>query len=361
MEIGGFFEFPQFDCREHRDSVYYYLINTYKGGEYSFFQDGRQSIKSVLLNINNIRDKICYLPSYLCDSILQPFEELNLNVKFYSLQHPLEPKIEKNIENSLVYIIDYFGTQCLDEKEICHFLEKGNIIILDITHSIFNEYRYRIKHENLYMISSLRKLFPIPDGAILYHTNSSFEAKKSFPEDYGKMLEAMLLKTFYLEDTLKNEYFKNKETKNEFLSMYRSYETSKDKGLIKIQNIPRISVYILKNICYKKILNRRFENLQYIYNNFHQKDDLLYSINDLKSPFIFPIIFKTQKQRDRIKKILIKNEFYTPIHWNLNNIVPEYFKYEHGISSRILAIPIDQRYTPQDLKKLINILARELS
>ena len=81
MEIGGFFEFPKLDSIDNGDSTYHHLINLYEN--YSFFRDGRQAIKAVLQNIDDIKNRPCYLPSYLCDSIIQPFTELGLNVNFF--------------------------------------------------------------------------------------------------------------------------------------------------------------------------------------------------------------------------------------------------------------------------------------
>ena len=356
MEVGGFFEFPEFDCREYTSSALYYLLNIYENGNYSFFRDGRQAIESVLLNIKRSKDKICYLPAYLCYSILQPFKELNLKVAFYNHQHPLKPVIDENIENSLIYIVDYFGTEFVSNEEICEFLDKNNIVILDITHSIFDRSRFEIKHENLYLISSLRKVFPIPDGGALYYTNSKFEVKKLFPKSYENMLEAMVLKSFYLkndsEATLKNAA----NVKNYFLSLYKNYEEDKDKGPIQLQDIPSISSYILKNISISSIIKRRSENLKFMYENISDEEYFLFNLDEIKSPFTLPLIFESEEKRGAVKELLVENDIYPPIHWNLMGMVPEDYLYEHELNDKILSIPIDQSYNEEDLLKIVDIL-----
>jgi len=360
MEVGGFFEFPEFDCSEYTSSALHYLINIYENENYSFFRDGRQAIKSVLLNIGELKDKICYLPPYLCYSILQAFKELNLNVAFYNHQHPLKPVIDENIENSLIYIVDYFGTEFVSNEEIVEFLDKDNIVILDITHTIFDRSRFEIEHENLYLISSLRKVFPIPDGGALYYTNSKFEVKKLFPKGYENMLEAMVLKSFYLkndsEATLKNAA----NSKNYFLSLYKNYEVDKDKGPIQLQDIPSITLYILKNISISSVIKRRFENLKFMYENISDIKYFLYSLSDIKSPFALPLIFESEEKRDAIKDVLIKNDIYPPIYWDLQDMIPKKFLYEHELNTKILSIPIDQRYNEEDLSKVVNILNGEV-
>jgi phage pi2 protein 07 len=356
MEVGGFFEFPEFDCKGYPSSALYYLINIDKNANYSFFRDGRQAIKSVLLNIEELKDKICYLPAYLCYSILQPFRGLNLKIKFYNHQHPLKPAIDENIKNSLLYIIDYFGTEFVSNEEICKLLDKNNVVILDITHSIFDKNRFKINHENLYLISSLRKVFPIPDGGILYYTNSKFKTNGSFPKSYESMLEAMVLKSFYLKNLSEPMFKKSANLKNCFLTLYKNYEIDKDEGSIQSQNIPSISLYILKNINISNIVNRRSENLNFMYKNISNKEHFLCSLSDIKSPFTIPLIFESEEKRNAIKELLIKDGVYPPIHWNLQNMIPKNYLYEHELNKKILSIPIDQRYDDKDMLRAVSIL-----
>src|SRR5665647_1066990 len=116
MEIGGFFEFPKFDNIDNDDSTFHYLINLYEN--YSFFRDGRQAIKAVLQNTDEIKDRPCYLPAYLCDSIIKPFAEMSLNINFFGHEDPLKPILNMDIDNSVIFFIDYFGTECVSNKEI---------------------------------------------------------------------------------------------------------------------------------------------------------------------------------------------------------------------------------------------------
>ncbi len=357
MEIGSFFEFPEFDNDEYTNSALYYLISVGENRNYCFFRDGRQAVKSVLLNTKKLLKKeICYLPAYLCHSILKPFKELNLKVKFYTHKHPLKPILDKNIKNSLIYFIDYFGTEPIFNKNILNLLDKENIVILDITHSIFNRSRFKIEHENLYLVSSLRKVFPIPDGGVLYYTNSAFKVKKSFPEGYENMLEAMVLKTMYLKNYERIISKDANKLKNLFLVMYKNYEVNKDSEPIQLQDIPFISLYILRKINISYITRKRFENLKFMYSNIHNKKYFLFNLDDIKSPFTLPLIFESEEERNRVKKLLIEKDIYPPIHWDLEGIIPKNYSYEHELSKRILSIPIDQRYGKKEMSKVANIL-----
>lgn len=323
----------------------------------------------------------CYLPSYLCDSMIKPFSELNLNINFFGHEVPLKPLLNKNIENSVILLVDYFGTEYISNKEIEELLNKNNTIIMDLTHSILNKNRFSIKHDNYYIIASLRKIFPIPDGGVVYHSNEKFNSSDKFPENYEPKLEAMLLRYFYLnkmnmglnvpiEDdekfhdvlegiyTKKPEGFKKdlKALKKHYLSLHYEYEFKKQKEEVTPQNIPAISLFILNNISFTSMMNKRNENLKFIYENIKNKDIFLYNLNEIKSPFLLPLIFKSEEERDLIKNALIKSDVYPPILWDIESYVPREFSYEHEFSKRMLTIPIDQRYAPENLQKAVDII-----
>jgi hypothetical protein len=378
MEIGGFFEFPKFDHIDNGASTYHYLTSLYEN--YSFFRDGRQAIKAVLQNSGEIKDRLCYLPSYLCDSIIQPFTEMNLNVNLFGHEDPLKPILDMDISNSVILIIDYFGTESVSNKEIRELLDKDNIVIMDVTQSILDNNRFSVTHDCYYLVASLRKIFPIPDGGIVYHTNEKFAASDIFPIDYESKLEAMVLRYFYLNGiavdnvpvhddqkldsvfeawyTKKPEGFKKRleAVKRHYLALHYEYELKKFQNQIIPQNIPAISLYILHNVSYPNIINKRAENLKFVYKNIIHKDLFVFNFEDIKSPFLLPLKFKSEEERDFVKNSLIKDDIYPPIVWDIEEYVPSEYIYEREFSKRMLTIPIDQRYTPYELSKPVTII-----
>lgn len=349
MEIGGFLEFPELKDTERKESAYYYLTNLYE--DYNFFADGRQAIKSVLLNTEDIRNKTCYLPAYLCDSILQSFRELELDVKFYPHRELLKPVLDGNIKDSLVYLIDYFGTESVSEKEIEELLDGNNLVILDVTHSILDKNRFSLTHENLYLIASLRKMFPIPDGGIVYHSDPDFKSSDIPPKKYKTKLEAMILRKQYL-----NGSDKLKWVKEHFLNLNQKYESYKYDSPVEPQSMPLTSCYILKNISVTDIRDRRWQNLTFMHEKILNTDLLLFNLDNIKSPFILNLKFKNENERDFMRKTFIENDVYPPVLWDIKGYIPEEFSYEGSLSKRILMVPIDQRYGPAEMSKVIEIL-----
>jgi hypothetical protein len=353
MEIGGFLEFPELQDTERKESAYYYLTNLYDN--YDFFGDGRQAIKAVLLNIEEIQHKTCHLPAYLCDSILQSFRELELDVKFYPHRELLKPVLNGNIKDSLVYLIDYFGIEPVSEKEIEELLDDNNIVILDVSHSILDENRFSLTHENFYRIASIRKTFPIPDGGIVYHSDPNFKSSNIPPRKYETKLEAMLLRKLYLKGYDMDGSDK-KGVKEHFLNLNQEYESYKYGSVVEPQSIPLTSCYILKNISITDIMDRRWENLSFMHEKLANKEVLLFNLDKIKSPFILTLKFKNENERDFIRKKLIENDVYPPVLWDLKAYIPEEFTFERTLSKRILMVPTDQRFGATEMSKVKDIL-----
>jgi len=373
MEIGGFFEFPKLESIDNGDSVYKHLENANEN--FQLVRDGRQAIKTVLLNIKNINNMTCFLPAYLCKSIIQPFNELNLDIKFYGHVDILKPEID-GINDSVIFVIDYFGRDTLSNKEIYEVLDRNNVLILDATHSILNPEKFDIKEKNYYIISSLRKMFPIPDGGVLYSNENFNHDLAGLPMGYEKNLEAMILRSFYInnfnlgyrennkmESIMKRIYSEIgskdenlKTIKQYYLSLHYDYELEKFDDVGIPQNIPTISLQILNNISYPEIVKKRKENLKFFYTEIEDEDIFLYNFNEIKSPFMLPLRFRTENERNSVKEALIKNDIYPPLLWDLEEIIPKKFFYERELRKQIMMIPIDQRYAPDDLSKVVELL-----
>ena len=93
-----------------------------------------------------------------------------------------------------------------------------------------------------------------------------------------------------------------------------------------------------------------------MYKNIIHKDLFVFNFEDIKSPFLLPLKFKSEEERDFVKNSLIKDDIYPPIVWDIEEYVPSEYIYEREFSKRMLTIPIDQRYTPYELSKPVTII-----
>ena len=136
----------------------------------TLFLSGRTAIDYALERLCAQKDiKTVYFPSYCCESMLQPFIERNICIKFYTVlfqEGKLIYQINEKEECDIFFAMNYFGYSAYAmDSYIQKFKQRNILVIEDSTHSWLSE---RIYNKNSDMVvASLRKWFPIISGAIL--------------------------------------------------------------------------------------------------------------------------------------------------------------------------------------------------
>jgi len=345
-EVGGFFEFPEDTLDDVSGSVLHHLISGFGKRELQshFIRDGRQAITSVLMSRKqSIRTRTCYLPAYLCSSMLLPFTEQRLRVKFYSHHHPLRPEIDPGMKDSLVFLNDAFGVPALSHREMQELGENGNIVILDTSHSILDPSRFVSHGSDFFIIASLRKIFPVPDGGVVFSSDPGFHPDLISPSGWEPMLEAMFLKKFYLASKSRHDALFIKER---FLELNQKYNETKNHIPETLSAIPDISLHILNRLSFSMIAAKRKGNLSHVNRSINERY-WLFQPDDSTCPYFATILLPDGEMRDHFRSRCIQRALYSPILWPIPPEVPESFTYEHDLSRRLLCIPIDQRYSPQ--------------
>ncbi|PKP62107.1 hypothetical protein CVT91_00545 [Candidatus Atribacteria bacterium HGW-Atribacteria-1] len=321
----------------------------------AYLSNGRTAIKFILSHImKKKRINKCWLPSYLCETIIQPFKELNLNYEFYNVKENLQLDIDylsKRIKkNDLILTLYYFGFP--PNGEIINYfikLKDDNIIILeDLTHSFLSRNIYLNKLGN-YSIISLRKWFGIPDGGVAISNEDLFDKdiiiKKPFDEFVNLRLKFSVLKNFYIKKIIdKNNSFRKIHNKAEELA----------NSVIDLNMMSNLSKAILDTVDFNAIIYKRRKNYNYLSSFIHSLNKIIIlfpTLPDNVCPLNFPVIVE---KRDSLRKFLVNNNIYCPIHWPLPEDIPKKFSYSYYLSKNILSIPCDQRYSTEDMKIIIN-------
>src|SRR5699024_2694708 len=146
--------------------------------------------------------KRVYMPSYCCNSMLQPFlNQHKLEILFYQVDvkdGKLCYEIEFDNDVDLFFALNYFGIDESIDPFIERFKQMGAVIIEDITHRLLSNHSHN-KHSD-YLVASLRKWFAIPTGGLLVAKDGfiSLRPDKDSSELVSKQIEGMKLKTRYL-------------------------------------------------------------------------------------------------------------------------------------------------------------------
>jgi dTDP-4-amino-4,6-dideoxygalactose transaminase len=318
-----------------------------------YLSTGRAAIKFILSHIiKKVKIKKCWLPSYLDETFIQSFRELNLDYEFYNLKENLQldtDYLSRRIEkNDVILTVNYFNF--LPNNKIVKFLRKlknNNVIIIeDSTHSFLTNNINLTRIAN-YSIISLRKWFGIPDGGIAISNNDLFDKKliveKLFYDFVYLRLKYAILKNFYLNKVV------NK--KDSFREIHNKAEELADLT-IRLNAMSCISKTILNSIDFNNVIYERRKNFKYLLSSFRNLDNIDILCKNLKEgicPIGFPIIVAG---RDVLREYLATNKIYCPIHWLLPEEIPKKFTYSYFLSQNMITIPCDQRYSIEDMEMI---------
>lgn len=347
MEIGS--EFWKFEDKLKNDNKEFWNF----GKDTKFTLSGRTSIYYVLKNILKYRNvKKAYLPSYSCDSMTKPFRDLGIEVDYYDVYYNegLKYNIDIREDIDIFLAMNYFGySQTNMDSYIKKFKNAGKVVIEDITHSIFSSKKY--SNQSDYLIGSLRKWFPIASGGIAVCTDSNFEIdlQKSTNE---KMID---IKKVAMKN--KKDYIENKEniSKETFLNEYRESGKILEEDY-KNYSTDSESLKIIMGINLEEIKNLRIENSKIIYDKLKNNVNIEFFVKDYNENdglLFVPIILEKEK-RDALRKYLIENNVYLPVHW------PQEGKISN-IAENELSLICDQRYNKNEIEEYIDLIIEFLN
>ncbi|OKZ73777.1 MAG: hypothetical protein BHW00_06560 [Clostridium sp. 26_22] len=264
-----------------------------------------------------------YLPVYLCNSVKEKCIKAGCKINYYHIKRDFTPDLEKINKNSYIYIVNYYGW--LDTNKIKELKEKFRRIIVDNAQAFFNDYV-----DNIDTIYSYRKFFGVPDGACLI---TDLKTKENFDRESVSDIVYFLVG-------------RNEKNANKYYDDFRKSEVDiKEK---KIKKISLFSENILNAIDYEQIKKIRESNFNFLHNKLKEINKL-----NIKNVIYYMYPLLLEEKQDEIRKKLIDNKIYIPKLWP--NITGESVIEKEYINN-ILPIPIDQRYSINDMEYILNII-----
>lgn len=313
--IGGFFELElKSGCEFYPDAI---ALNS-----------GRNSLEYILRakDYNKI-----YLPFYICDSVLEPIKKLNTNFEFYKIDTNLKPIFSKELaRNEVILIVNYFAIQ---GRLISELSSKFDNVIVDNTQAFFEKPITGV--DTFY---SPRKFFGVPDGGYLF-TDKFLEMK--FEEDKSVIRANHLLKR--IEDGPENGY-------HCFLKNEKSFANQQTKKMSKFTRA------LLKSIDYVRVREIRNENFSFLHQALKYDNEFYPVIEsaNINGPMVYPFL---KKGNDKLRKHLINNKVFVATYWpDVLEWLNHKDCYEIYLLNNLIPLPIDQRYSVNEMKEIVNIV-----
>lgn len=337
QEIGSEFSYEN---RPEEDALLFSTEATNSAHVFS----GRTAIETVLRNEPLIQKAM--LPSYCCDSMIEPFRRAGIEVCFYQVCYSDGLQITLKIPEDVDCLLwcNYFGFRN-KMPDVSKFVDRGGIIIEDITHSL---YSLSQNHEQShYLVASVRKWEPILCGG---YCASLKKKMKIVPNVYPpvEFLEqkktAMQMKARYLNgdgSVSKDAYLQMFSQSNHWLAEHYS-------GLA----IDYYSQTYLRNVDYKAHCEARRQNADVLYDHLKDYREIrfLFEKSEMDCPLFVPVIVKNG-ERDRIRQKLIEHQIYCPVHWPKPNADCESNLYDMELS-----LICDHRYNAEDMRRIASVL-----
>lgn len=299
-----------------------------------WFLSGRSALQAIIKDLGDARSVA--LPSWCCDSMIQPFSDAGFEVSFYPVYFDRQLVQEMDLRSDVLFLMDYFGYQS-PASDLRGY--KG-IVIRDITHSLFSA-NYA---DADYYFGSLRKWCGVWTGGYAWTDDGHRLAAGKL--DKG---EYVTLRTRAMEE--KKDYIEGKRGDKEYLKVFEAAENCLDTAGI----APAVSrdVSLARHLDVEKIRQSRRTNADVLRNAF--ADWLIFpEVSLTDTPMFVPVLVPDGK-RDMLRRYLIKNEIYCPVHWPIS----EYHKPDErseSIYKNELSLVCDQRYTIDDMNRMVQTI-----
>lgn len=309
--IGGYLDLQLPDKEEFHPSLI--KLNT-----------GRNALEYIL-KVNSY--SCIYIPYFTCEVILEPIKRLGLQYHFYTLDKYLDPIIDFNVDPTECFLYtNYFGIKQATIKALSKLIPS---LIIDNSQAFFSKPLPGI--DTFY---SCRKFFGVPDGAYLQSkilSNLKFEKDISF----GRMSHLLISIDMSIEKGYES-FLEN----NEVLSNNP------------IKRMSSLTERLLKSIDYEDCRIKRNRNFMVLHEELSGKNKLVFDASNIDGPLCYPLLV----EKETLKRKLVNNRIFIPVYW------PNVFRwttdkmFENYLTKNLAPLPIDHRYTEEDMLRIINFL-----
>ena len=226
-------------------------------------------------------------------------------------------------------------------------------VIEDFSHCTFSLKLIHNPKVNIY-VSSIRKSIGVCDGAVIL-------SKEPLPTQYiQKEQKDFADKRFVAQtDKARYTYSKNQEKKGEFLSTIRECE-----GIInEFTSVRPISDRARKQLAQvngEEIAYARRKNMRHLWSLLNGKVEMVPGLERCMegAPFSLPILIDN---RDEVQSTLAKRGIYTQLLWPICEEAQQVCSVSKMMDARMLSVPIDQRYSWDDIEDMAGIICNVLN
>jgi len=312
------------------------------GGYFELEMPKKQEYHADAIKLNSARNclelflrskkfDIVFLPYYTCEAILEPFKKLTVKYEFYKIDNNFEIiNLNKYLDHGLLLYTNYYG---IKKKYVTYLSQQYKNIIIDNAQAFFMR-----PEKDIPAFYSCRKFFGVPDGGYIY-MNDACDIQLEQDTSYERF--SHLLKR--IDETPQHGY-------QDFVNNNQSISNQP------IKKMSKLTQGILSSIDYEKAKIIRERNFLFLHDLLREYNELKIDLESVCGPMIYPYL----KKNDNLHQNLIGKQIYVATYWK--NVL-EWCKpdsIENYMVKYLIPLPIDHRYSLDDMNKLYKILMEML-
>ena len=313
--IGGYFELETQARTDWPPSCQGLLLNS-----------ARNAFRIIL---EATRPKRVLIPRYLCHSMLQPLQDTNTPFEPYDINHRLLPAVTlAPAANELAVVTNYFGLRAgLDYGQDA---SRASRFVIDNSQAFFAS-----PTTLAFSIYSPRKFFGVPDGGVLHG-----------PGDFDLYLSGQSQSIERFGHLLGRAEFGPEKYYEASRSAERSLAAEPPRPMSKLTR------KLLASIDFAQAAKTRCANFDLLNSALREFNFLDADLDQGAVPMVYPFLPKKPGLRDH----LISHKIYVAKYWPNTVASTSSGSFEHELVHRLAPLPIDQRYGPDEMARIIKIV-----
>lgn len=348
-EIGGFFPYEKAMPTEN----HYAQRVCPDAGDIRHLMSGRCAIYLCLKDsmLTDTR-RVAYLPAYTCETVSGCFVKGGYQIYYYDVDEHMVPLFDENLISKISFLLicGYYGFTTFDTGFVKRCRKNGVTVMQDTTHTAFS--MEATCPDTDYVAVSLRKWMGVTSGGLAFKRSGTFHVTLLPPDD------------------------KHLAIRDHALQARRGYEAGGDTALQKegydafweaewmlreIFDIQEGDAQSLNAICHYPLdeaIQKRRENYAYLLEHLPDNPAIRPVFPVLSGdacPMFFPFLCD---DRQPLMDFLAANDIAPKVYWPVPPFI-EIADFPHAqyVYAHIMSISCDQRYTLEDMQRVVDTFA----
>lgn len=265
-----------------------------------------------------------FMPDYICPVMVQTAQQEQCQVTLYSLSADWLP-LESLPPNAYILYVNYFGVA---DRQIQTLAQLYPHLIVD------NAQAFYAPPTGMASLYSARKFFGVADGAYLY-------------------TDQLLQDTLATDLSYERSQYLLKRLDTGFKNSYTAFQ-QQEKLLanLPLRRMSKLTTQLLQHINYSTVASKRLANFQILHQHLQSYNQLQLQLEPGAVPMAYPFWL----QHPTLGTQLLQQGVHLLRYWPDLESLCSIHSLALNWQQYLLALPVDQRYSPQQMQQLAQLI-----